>query len=106
VHEEDTLGLVAVASTAPAGEDQDKLFSLELIPKERTSLGERTWPSAFVSTKKSGADAAWVKHRDNHGLAYLVYTTNEPFGDAKAGDINRIVYGPGDDEIAALHTAR
>jgi len=85
------------SSSAPFPEN--RICTIELLPKKRLSFRDRPCPAVFVKRHVNGADAAWDEYRDSEGLAYEVYTTRTPYGSKVPGDLNRIVYGPSEEEL-------
>ena len=70
-----------------------RVFSLDLIPRNRVSFVGVTFPAVFSKRHVVAADAAWDEFSDTHGLTYEVYTGRPAHGDAVKGDLNRISYG-------------
>ncbi len=77
---------------------QDRLLSIDLVPKHPKPFGKVSIPSKFRKKHVIAADAAWDEYADGSGLVYEVYTSRTPYGDEKPGDLNRISYGPSDEQ--------
>ncbi|MGH8045854.1 MAG: hypothetical protein ACREKL_01290 [Chthoniobacterales bacterium] len=76
-----------------------KVRSFELVPKNPIRFPK---PSAdiFRRSEVIAADAGWNDFADGSGLRYEIYRSRIPSGRRKADDLNRIVYGPSDAELA------
>ncbi len=81
---------------------QDKLLSIDLVPKSPRSFGNVRFPEQWKSHKVRAADAGWLTFQDGSGLEYQVYTTKTPHGDEGFGDLNRVSYGPSDTQLEKL----
>jgi len=77
----------------------DRLLSVDLIPRKRLPFGAMVFPPAFARSHEMGADAAWDDYNDGTGLHYQIYTTRTPYGGELPGDLNRISYGPSDEQM-------
>ena len=75
----------------------NKLCSIDLVPKKRISFKSIVFPTVFEKKTVSGVDAAWVEYSDKTGLFYEIYTTKTAYGKAMPGDLNRIVYTASDE---------
>jgi hypothetical protein len=82
----------------PASLD-DRLCSIDLVPKKRIPFGKVEFPVTFKKQNVTAVDAAWDEYADGTGLVYEVYTTRTPYGNKQPGDLNRIKYGASDDTI-------
>lgn len=82
----------------PASLD-DRLCSIDLVPKKRMPFGKVEFPAAFKKQNVTAVDAAWVEYADGSGLVYEVYMTKPPYGNTQPGDLFRIKYGPSDEAI-------
>jgi hypothetical protein len=78
----------------PRGTPQDKLCSLDLVPRKRIVFDVSQLPKTFVKTHIEAVDAGWDEYSDRTGLRYEVYTTHTQYGSENPGDLNRISYGP------------
>lgn len=85
---------------------QDKLLSLDLIPKSPRSFADVEFPARWTRRKVVAADAGWFEYSDGSGLRYQIYTSDTPHGDDGIGDLNRISYGPSDAQLDALGVKR
>jgi hypothetical protein len=85
---------------------ENRLCTIELLPKKHLSFRDRSFPAVFVKRHVSAADAAWDEYRDSEGLAYYVYTTRTPYGGNVPGNLQRIVYGPSDEELKRFNMTR
>ncbi|HEY0429555.1 MAG TPA: hypothetical protein VGC76_17375 [Pyrinomonadaceae bacterium] len=83
----------------------NKLCSIDLIPRKRLSFKDVIFPSVFKNKEESGADAAWIEYSDGTGLFYDVYTTRTAYGDEIPGDLNRIVYTASDETFKKYSTS-
>jgi hypothetical protein len=84
----------------------DRLCTFELVPKKHLSFRDMAFPQTFDRRHVDGADAGWDEYRDPDGLAYDVYTTHTPYGGSKPGDLNRIIYGPADEDLKKFKMTR
>jgi hypothetical protein len=82
----------------PASLD-DRLCTIDLVPKKRIPFGKVEFPAAFKKQNVTAVDAAWDEYADGSGLVYEVYTTKTPYDNKQPGDLNRITYGPSDETI-------
>ena len=82
----------------PASLD-DRLCTIDLVPKKRIPFGGIEFPAAFKKKHVTAVDADWDEFRDGSGLVYEVYTTRTPYGNQQVGDLNRIVYGPSSEAL-------
>ena len=69
-----------------------RVQSIDFIPKLPVSFKDVVFNDNYRKHWGQGFDAAWWEYHDAHGLVYCIYTTNPPFGEATAGDLNRISY--------------
>jgi len=76
----------------------DRLLSIDLVPKNRLPF-RANFPPAFTRSHEIAADAAWDDYTDGTGLHYEIYTTRTPYGGDLPGDLNRISYGPSDEQM-------
>ena len=86
---------LSVSARYPA-QLQGRLLSIDLVPDARVPFADRIPKDVFHGTTATGADASWTDYEDGSGLRYEVYTRDLPRGKQRAGDLNRIVYGPSD----------
>ncbi len=77
----------------------DRLHCIDYLPTLPTAFDVAPVRRLFKRTHTTAADAAWDEYADGSGLVYKVYTTSPPFGGNKPGDLNRITYGPSDEDI-------
>ncbi len=77
---------------------QDRLLSIDLVPDEPTAFADKIPKSTFHASTTLAADASWTNWEDGTGLRYEVYSHDLPRGKTHAGDLNRIVYGPSDEQ--------
>jgi hypothetical protein len=85
--------------TLPRSMD-DRLCSIDLVPKKRLAFLNLKFPAAFKKTHVEGFDGAWDEFTDGSGLVYAVYSAKPQYGDRLAGDLFRIKYGASTDELA------
>ncbi len=70
----------------------DRVCSLDLIPKTPVHFQQVTFPSIFKSKHEVAVDGAWTEYDDGLGLFYEVYTNPGPYDKkTKPGDLSRIV---------------
>jgi hypothetical protein len=82
---------LSVRDKYPA-EVHDKLLSIELVPDQDLPFSTEFSP-AWRSREVMAADAGWTTWADGSGLEYQIY---------RNGNLNRIVYGPSDEQKIAL----
>jgi hypothetical protein len=95
----------ARARQALADAVQNRLLSVELVPKKKRSFAKIAFPAFYRRERIITVDAAWDEYSNGSGLVYEVYTTRTPYGDERPGDLNRIRYGPSD-EAKVEHARR
>jgi hypothetical protein len=66
--------------------------SIEFSPNTRISLSDNDFPTEFQRTEGGGVDARWKVYYDIHGLEYLVYNSNPPYGKEQKGDLFKVIY--------------
>lgn len=71
---------------------QDRLFSIDLIPREERSFDIRRIPTSFIRTHVDAADGAWDEFADGSGLVYAIASRDPP----KLRIVDRVSYGPSD----------
>jgi len=76
-----------------------RLYSIDYVPKGNIRFDKSRLPASFQKKHTIAADAAWDEYSDGSGLVYQVYTTKTPYGGKYPGDLNRIKYGPSDDQV-------
>jgi hypothetical protein len=77
----------------------DRLHSIDCIPLKRMRFPAHQPGPGFAKRRVVAAGAKWNEFSDGTGLVYEVFSEPTREGD-RAGDLNRIVYGPSDSEVA------
>lgn len=75
----------------------DRLCSIDLIPKKPISFSNLVFPDLFKKTHVDAFHGRWDEYTDETGLRYQVYAGPSAYGHDKAGDLNRIVYTASDE---------
>jgi len=88
----------------PPDPDGNRLCSIDLIPKKRTSFAAVRFPAVFIKRHVTAIDGVWDEYADGTGLRYEVYTAKPQYGEEVAGDLNRISYGPTEKPTTAPKT--
>jgi hypothetical protein len=83
----------------PASLD-DRLCSIDLLPKKRLSFEKVVFPPALKKKLETAIHGEWNEYSDGSGLVYEVFTRKTAYGDERPGDLNRIKYGPSDEAIS------
>lgn len=76
----------------------DRLLSIDYVPVGNLPFAVSALGS-FRKSHTTAADASWDEWTDGSGLIYEVYSKPRRNG-GSAGDLNRIVYGPSDEQTA------
>jgi hypothetical protein len=74
---------------------QDRLLSIDLVPDASVPFAGRVPESIFHVDKSVGVVSELV-YADGSGLSYQVYLHTSAHEHTRAGDLDRIVYGPSD----------
>ena len=82
--------------------DYDLLCAIHLLPKKPVHFDLGRLPSTFSQVHTDAPCAAWDEYSDGAGLVYEVFTVRSKYGGEVPGNLNRIVYGPSNAEIAAF----
>ena len=68
--------------------------SIEFSPNTKIPLSDNDFSTEFQRTEDGGFDARWNVYYDIHGIEYLVYNSNPPYGKPQKGDLFKIIYSP------------
>jgi hypothetical protein len=77
----------------------DRLLSVALIPRHKTSFARVAFPPSFVKSHfvdRGYHEFAWDEYRHASGLAYYICTSSTPSSEVQPGDLFRIIYGVSD----------
>jgi hypothetical protein len=86
-------------------EFDNKLCSIDLIPKKRVPFKEIVFPDVFNKKDVSAIHGAWTEYSDGTGLFYEIYTKPGPYDkESKPDDLNRIVYTASDETFKKYST--